>query len=117
MSPAARWGLAAVGLAAAWLAGQAARRRLATVELLVAGAAAETLLASAAALRRLGARITRYDADAGVLEARVGPPGPDAGLRVRAGEDGDATRLRLESDDAGARPVIRRFRAELTRRR
>jgi hypothetical protein len=69
------------------------------------------LLSSAAALRRLGARITRYDSEAGTLEARVAPAGV---VRVRAAaEDERTTRVHLEGD-AGARAVIRRFRAALS---
>ena len=68
------------------------------------------LLSSAAALRRLGARITRYDTEAGTLEARVATA---ATLRVRTSpsEDG-VTEVYLEGDGA-ARRVIRKFRAAL----
>ena len=69
------------------------------------------LLSSAAALRRLGARITRYDTEAGTLEAQVSPAGV---VRVRAAvEDEGTTRVHLEGD-AAARAVIRRFRAALS---
>lgn len=69
------------------------------------------LLSTAAALRRLGARITRYDSEAGTLEARVSP---SATLRVRtapAKEEG-VTQVHLEGDGA-ARRVIRRLPAAL----
>jgi hypothetical protein len=78
---------------------------------LVAADPDAALLSAAAALRRLGARITRYDSEAGTLEAQVAPA---ATVRVRttAAEDG-ATRVHLEGDGA-ARGVIRHFRAALT---
>ncbi|MBM3221159.1 MAG: hypothetical protein FJZ38_21200 [Candidatus Rokubacteria bacterium] len=69
------------------------------------------LLSSAAALRRLGARITRYDSEAGTLEARVSSA---AVVRVRtAPADEGTTRVHLEGD-AAARGVIRRFRGALS---
>jgi hypothetical protein len=78
---------------------------------LVAADPDAALLSSAAALRRLGARITRYDTEAGTLEARVSP---SAVIRVRAAaaEEG-TTHVHLEGD-AAARGVIRRFRAALS---
>jgi hypothetical protein len=70
------------------------------------------LLASSAALKRLGARITRYDVDAGTLEARQG----GATLRLTAAADGaDRSRLAVEADTSEARRLAKRFRAELTR--
>jgi hypothetical protein len=69
------------------------------------------LLSSAAALRRLGARITRYDPERGTLEARVAS---SAVVRIRtAAEDGGMTRVHLDGDSA-ARGVIRRFRSALS---
>jgi len=79
------------------------RRRRATI--LVAADPEGALLSSAAALRRLGARITRYDTESGTLEARV-PPAATV-VRVRtAASDGLTTRVHLEGD---APSVIRRF--------
>ncbi len=76
---------------------------------LVAAEPDAALLSSAAALRRLGARITRYDSEAGTLEARVS----SAVVRVHAAESGDGvTEVRLEGD-RGARSLMRRFRAAL----
>ena len=70
------------------------------------------LLATAAALRRLGAQITRYDGDAGTLEARHGA----ATVRLVVTTDGrERSRLRVESGDAGARGLVRRLRTELAR--
>jgi hypothetical protein len=68
------------------------------------------LLASSAALRRLGARITRYDVDAGTLEAR------QDGVTLRltaAAEAPGRSRLALETDPPAARRLVRRFRSEL----
>lgn len=70
------------------------------------------LLSSAAALRRLGARITRYDGEQGTLEARVAST--SAIVRIRTEEEDDGTtRVRLEGD-ARAAGVIRRFRRALS---
>ena len=73
----------------------------------------EALLASVAVLRHLGARITRYDAEAGTLEARVRRFLRPALIRLRAEPDGEATRLRVESDALGWAPMFRRFRGAL----
>jgi hypothetical protein len=70
-----------------------------------------TLMASAAALRRLGARITRYDIDANTLEAKH--DGATVRLAVRAAGR-DRSYIALASDRA-VRPLIRGLRAELTR--
>ena len=89
---------------------RARRRRTASV--LVACEAEAALLGSAVALRRLGARITRYDSEDGTLEAMVAPA---AGrVRVRASPKGDdATLVQLDGDPA-ARQVVRRFRSTLS---
>jgi len=71
------------------------------------------LLASVAVLRHLGARITRYDAEAGTLEARVRRFLRPALIRLRAEPDGQATRLRVESDALGWAPMFRRFHGGL----
>jgi hypothetical protein len=85
------------------------RRRPAAI--VVAAEPDAALLSSAAALRRLGARITRYDPERGTLEARVAP---SAIVRIRmAAEDGGMTRVHLDGD-AAARGVIRRFRSALS---
>lgn len=87
------------------------RRRRRPAAVLVAAEPDVALLSSAAALRRLGARITRYDSDAGTLEAQVAPAGV---VRVRtAAEPEGMTRVELEGD-AAARGVIRRFRSALS---
>ncbi|MBI1737451.1 MAG: hypothetical protein HYR51_19945 [Candidatus Rokubacteria bacterium] len=70
------------------------------------------LLASSAALRRLGARITRYDVEEGTLEARQ----DGAMLRLTAVADGSGgSQLAIESDAPDGRRLVKRFRAELSR--
>ena len=59
------------------------------------------------------ARITRYDAEAGTLEARVRRFLRPALIRLRAEADGPATRVRVESDALGWAPMFRRFRGGL----
>jgi hypothetical protein len=93
----------------------AGRRRRATI--LVTGGPEEALLASAAALRRLGGKITRYEADESALEARRVSSSADSVLVLHAAADGaDVTRLDIESDAPDSRAVFRRFRAELSGR-
>ena len=69
----------------------------------------EALLASVAVLRHLGARITRYDAEAGTLEARVRRFLRPALIRLRAEPAGVATRVHVESDALAWAPMFRRF--------
>jgi hypothetical protein len=73
----------------------------------------EALLASVAVLRHLGARITRFDAEAGTLEARVRRFLRPALIRLRAAADGPATRVSVESDAFAWTPMFRRFRGGL----
>ncbi len=88
------------------------RRRGPAVTVLIVADPDVALLSSAAALRRLGARIIRYDSEAGTLEAQVSPA--DGVVRVRAAaEDERTTRVELQGDPA-ARSVIRRFRGALS---
>ena len=75
----------------------------------------ETLLASVAVLRHLGARITRYDAEAGTLEVRLRRFLRPALVRLRTVPAGPATRLTVESDALGWAPMFRRFRNALLR--
>jgi hypothetical protein len=87
-------------------------RRGRTAEVLVACDPDSALLGSAIALRRLGARITRYDSEDGTLEATIA--GGDGHVRVRAAPNGDdATLLQLEGNPS-ARGVVRRFRGTLS---
>lgn len=83
-------------------------------DILVIAAPEDALFASAVALRRLGARITRYDADDGSLEARTATGAATSVVRIRATAGGDATRLSIEGDGESRR-LIRRFRTELSR--
>jgi hypothetical protein len=66
-----------------------------------------------AVLRRLGARITRFDAEASTLEARVRRFLRPALIRLRAEADGPATRVSVESDALAWPPMFRRFRGGL----
>jgi hypothetical protein len=85
-------------------------RRGHAATILVAADPESALLSSAAALRRLGARITRYDAETGTIEARV--PSTAGVVRLRAApNDAFTTRVRLEGDVPA---VIRRFRDALS---
>ena len=87
--------------------------RVSARDVVVAAQPDETLLASVAVLRHLGARITRYDAEAGTLEARLRRFLRPALVRLRAEPEGAATRLRVESDALAWAPVFRRFRGGL----
>lgn len=90
-------------------------------DLLVAGAPDEVLLRSVTALRRLGARITRYDVEALTLEARVARRLGPAVVRLRAAEaDAGRTRLAVETHSGSRLPLVtggaslvRRFTREL----
>lgn len=74
------------------------RRRRRTLHLAVARD--EALLRSARAVRRLGGRVTRLDADEGTLEARTGG-WVERVIRVRAiVEAEERTRLEIESTAA-----------------
>ncbi|MBI1848167.1 MAG: hypothetical protein HY294_06815 [Candidatus Rokubacteria bacterium] len=91
-------------------------RRRSRASLLVTGEPDAALHRSGTALRRMGARITRYDADAGTLEARA-PAWRGAGtVRVHATAEGaHLTRLSVESDAMSSRAVRRGLRRELER--
>lgn len=85
-------------------------------DVVVAGQPDETLQHGVAALRRLGARITRYDVEALTAEARLRRFARPALVRLRAEAHGTrATRLRVESDALVWAPVFRRFRGDLLR--
>ncbi|MBI2204323.1 MAG: hypothetical protein HYU41_10790 [Candidatus Rokubacteria bacterium] len=93
-----------------WRAVAGERRAPAT--LTVSAEPEAALLASAAALRRLGARITRYDTELAALEARH----HDDVVRLTVSTvDGDTSKLHIASDGATARSLVRRFRTELSR--
>jgi hypothetical protein len=87
------------------------RQRRGRTAIVVAAEPDAALLSSAAALRRLGARITRYDVEGGTLEARL-TSRATVHIRTAAGSDG-TTRVHVNGD-AGARRVVRRFRSALS---
>jgi hypothetical protein len=94
------------------VAALAVRRRGRTTAVLVACDPEAALLGSAVALRRLGARITRYDSEDGTLEATVAAG--DGRVRLRACPNGtDATLVEVEGDPR-ARRVVQRFRGALS---
>jgi hypothetical protein len=83
-------------------------------DVVVAGSPDEALLVSIALLRQLGARITRYDAEAGTLEARLRRWLGPASIRLRASPAGErATRVTVQSDALGGGLLFRRFRGGL----
>jgi len=83
-------------------------------DVVVAGSPDEALLASVALLRHLGARITRYDAEAGTLEARLRRWLWPASIRLWAAAEGElATRVSVESNALGGGLLFRRFRGGL----
>ena len=91
-----------------WLARARAR------DVVVAAEPDVVLMHGVAVLRRLGARITRYDAEAGTAEARLRRFTRPALIRLHAeATPGAVTRLRVESDALAWAPVFRRFRGDL----
>jgi hypothetical protein len=82
--------------------------------LTVLGDPDSALLASAAALRRLGARITRYDVDEASLEARHRDSGVVV-LIVARGAEADTSALEVHTGGTRARWLVRRLRDELRR--
>ena len=92
-----------------------AAERTRTTEILVDADPEAALLASAAALKRIGAKITRYDGDERALEARRAGAAALVSVRVTADHEG-STRLRLETGAGEARALFREFRKELTGR-
>jgi hypothetical protein len=80
----------------------------------------ELMLRSAAALRRMGARLTRYDIEAQTLEARASGWGRELVIRLTVREErAGHSRLGIESwlerglDLGSSRRTIRRFEAVL----
>jgi hypothetical protein len=83
-------------------------------DVVVAGPPDEVLLHAVVLLRHLGAHITRLDAEAGTLEARLRRWPRPASIRLRAEAEGaHTTRVSLESDALGGGLVFRRFRGGL----
>ena len=95
-----------------WLARLA---RPAPRRLQVPGGPDEVLLQAVAVLRALDARILRYDAEVGTLEARVAPWGIPGLLRLTVAADGPAARVAIACDAPGARAVVRVLARELAR--
>jgi hypothetical protein len=85
-----------------------------TRDVVVAAPPEDVLQHGVAVLRRLGARITRYDIDARTAEARLRRLTRPALIRLRAEPEGEAaTRLHVESDALAWAPMFRRFRSDL----
>ena len=83
-------------------------------DVVVAAQSDEVLQHGVAVLRRLGARITRYDIDEGTAEARLRRFTRPALIRLRAEPVGPArTRLHVESDALAWAPMFRRFRLDV----
>jgi hypothetical protein len=76
----------------------------------------EALMLAVAVLRHAGARITRYEVEAGALEARLTRWGREGLVRVSAAGEAP-TRVTVESDVVGGRAIERWLRTELTRTR
>jgi hypothetical protein len=96
---------------ARWVVAGAARPP-AAVELRLAGAPDDVLLRSVPVLRGLRARITRYDIEAGTLEARLPRRRAAEVVRLRVAADAVAggTRLRVEGGGRARRALVRRLR-------
>lgn len=87
---------------------------MAARELVVPAAPEEVVYLAARALRRLGARITRYDAGAATLEARVGRRLLPQVVRVSARAEGDrATRVVIHTDRRDWRALAGQLAAAL----
>jgi hypothetical protein len=83
-------------------------------DVVVAADPDDVLRHGVAVLRRLGARITRYDVEARTAEARLRRFARPALVRLRAVPAGAAaTRLHVESDAFGWALMFRRFRGAL----
>jgi hypothetical protein len=78
----------------------------------VTTAPADVLLQSVAVLRHFGARVVRYDADEGALEARLAG---GTRLRLLAVEHGDGSHVTVETAGADWHGVARTLAVELTR--
>lgn len=87
---------------------------MAARELVVPAAPEEVVYRAALALRRLGARITRYDAGGTMLEARAGRRLLPQVVRVSARAEGDtATRVVIQTDRRDWRALARQLAADL----
>jgi hypothetical protein len=84
-------------------------------QLLAPDAPDEVLLQGVQVLRAVGARILRYDAEAGTLEARVAPWSIPGVVRLRVVADGPRARVTIESDAPGSRWLVCLLGRELAR--
>jgi hypothetical protein len=82
-------------------------------DLIVAAEPDAVLLHGVAVLRRLGARVTRYDVEEGTAEARLRRWPRPALVRLRVEAEGGGTRLHVESDGLGWPLLFRRFRGDV----
>jgi hypothetical protein len=83
-----------------------------TAHVAVAADRDTALMVTASALRRLGARLLRYDGDAGTLEAQAA--GVRVAVQVRAQSD-DVTELAVTTAARAPRALVRRLRREIER--
>lgn len=87
---------------------------MAARELRLPAAPGDVVLRAALALRRLGARIVRYDAEEGTLEARCGRRLLPETVRLRAVPEGEgAVRVVIETGGTDWRALVRQLAAEL----
>ena len=110
------WLVSAIGAVRRLVGAATSKRSVCATELQVAADVDGAMLSSAAALRRLGATITRYETDAGRLEARSRADGDGRISLTITGEGESLARMRIESDVTDARRFFRRFRRELARK-
>ena len=90
----------------AWLRRRRVRRVIVTT------APADVLLQSVAVLRHFGARVVRYDAEDGTLEARLAA---GARLTLAAVDDPAGSRVTVKTEGADWHGVARTLATELTR--
>lgn len=84
-------------------------------QLLVPAAPDEVLLQGVVVLRAAGARIVRYEVEAGRLEATVEPWSIPGVVRLAAVADGAGARVSLDCDAPGSGPLLRLLERELAR--
>ncbi len=88
---------------------------MAARELVLSAPPEEIVYRAALALRRLGARVVRYDAEAGTLEARAGRRVLPETVRVCARtHGGEATRVVIDTEGRDWRALVRQLAAELS---
>lgn len=87
---------------------------MAVRELVVRAAPEDVVYRASLALRRLGARVIRYDARAGTLEARAGRRLLPEVVRVNARPEGEgATRVSIGTDGRDWRALVPQLAADL----